>query len=75
LAYHTTYKSYYEIEKSIEDNPLFDTNKAQKKTKGFCRADKQTIAIKADIIVDHFISQLVIQKAEGKSESNSSNSK
>ena len=31
LANYTTYKSYYEIEKSIEDNPLFDTAKAQKK--------------------------------------------
>ena len=30
LANYTTYKSYYEIEKSIVDNPLFDTKKAQK---------------------------------------------
>ena len=31
LANYTTYKSYYEIQKSVEDNPLFDTKKAQKK--------------------------------------------
>jgi type I restriction enzyme R subunit len=31
LANYTTYKSYYEIEKSIQENPLFDTVKAQKK--------------------------------------------
>ncbi|EFJ2237412.1 type I restriction endonuclease subunit R, partial [Escherichia coli] len=31
LANYTTYKSYYEIEKSIADNPEFDTKKAQKK--------------------------------------------
>lgn len=30
LANYTTYKSYYEIEKSIADNPEFDTKKAQK---------------------------------------------
>jgi type I restriction enzyme, R subunit len=35
LANYTTYKSYYELEKSIEDNPLFDTAKAQKKLKAF----------------------------------------
>ena len=29
LSNYTTYRSYYEIEKSIEDNPLFDTKKAQ----------------------------------------------
>ena len=31
LANYTTYKSYYEIQKSIEENPLFDSKKAQKK--------------------------------------------
>ena len=67
LANYTTYKSYYEIEKSIEDNPLFDTNKAQKKLKAFVEQHKQTIAIKADIIVDHFISRIVnTKKLKGK---------
>ncbi|MGZ9676411.1 type I restriction endonuclease subunit R [Flavobacterium sp. GNP001] len=67
LANYTTYKSYYEIEKSIEDNPLFDTNKAQKKLRAFVEQDKQTIAIKADIMVDHFISKLVnTKKLKGK---------
>ena len=67
LANYTTYKSYYEIEKSIEANPLFDTNKAQKKLRAFVEQDKQTIAIKADIILDHFISKLVnTKKLKGK---------
>ncbi|MDD2674784.1 MAG: type I restriction endonuclease subunit R [Flavobacterium sp.] len=67
LANYTTYKSYYEIEKSIEDNPLFDTNKAQKKLRAFVEQDKQTIAIKADIILDHFITKLVnTKKLKGK---------
>jgi type I restriction enzyme R subunit len=67
VANYTTYKSYYEIEKSIEDNPLFDTNKAQKKLRAFVEQDKQTIAIKADIILDHFISKLVnTKKLKGK---------
>ncbi len=62
LANYTTYKSYYEIEKSIEDNPLFDTNKAQKKLRAFVEQHKQTIAIKADIVVDHFITKIVNTK-------------
>lgn len=67
LANYTTYKSYYEIEKSIEDNPLFDTNKAQKKLRAFVEQHKQTIAIKADIVVDHFISKIVnTKKLKGK---------
>lgn len=27
IANYTTYKSYYEIEKSIQDNPEFDSKK------------------------------------------------
>lgn len=62
LANYTTYKSYYEIEKSIEDNPLFDTAKAQKKLRAFVERDKQTIATKAEIMFDHFITNVVNKK-------------
>lgn len=67
LANYTTYKSYYEIEKSIEDNPLFDTAKAQKKLRKFVEQNKQTIATKAEVMLDHFISSLVkTKKLKGK---------
>lgn len=67
LANYTTYKSYYEIEKSIEDNPLFDTTKAQKKLKAYVESHEQTIGTKAEIMVDHFISKLVnTKKLKGK---------
>ena len=67
LANYTTYKSYYEIEKSIIDNPLFDTVKAQKKLKAFVERDPQTIATKAEIMADHFLSKLVnTKKLKGK---------
>lgn len=62
LANYTTYKSYYEIEKSIEENPLFDTLRAQKKLRTFVEQNKQTIGTKADIMLDHFISKLVNTK-------------
>lgn len=67
LANYTTYKSYYEIEKSIQDNPLFDTKKAQKKLRAYVERHKQTIGTKADIIVEHFISKIYnTKKLKGK---------
>ncbi len=67
LANYTTYKSYYEIEKSIQENPLFDTVKAQKKLRAFVERDAQTIATKAEIILDHFINKIAnTKKLKGK---------
>jgi len=62
LANYTTYKSYYEIEKSIEENPLFDSQKAQKKLKAFVESDQRTIDTKAEVILDHFIPNIVNKK-------------
>ena len=62
LANYTTYKSYYEIVKSIEENPLFDTAKAQKKLKKYVESDKATIATKAEIMLEHFITKIVNTK-------------
>ena len=67
LANYTTYKSYYEIEKSIEENPLFESRKAQNKLRDFVERDKRTIATKAEIILDHFLSKVVnVKKLKGK---------
>lgn len=67
LANYTTYKSYYEIEKSIQDNPLFDTKKAQKKLRAYVERHKQTIGTKAEIIIEHFISKVYnTKKLKGK---------
>ncbi|WP_349254906.1 type I restriction endonuclease subunit R, partial [Xanthomarina sp.] len=62
LANYTTLKSYYEIEKSIEENPLFDSTKAQKKLRAYVEQHQQTINTKAEIILDHFIPKIVNQK-------------
>lgn len=67
LANYTTYKSYYEIKKSIQDNPLFDTKKAQKKLRAYVERHKQTIGTKAEIIIEHFISKVYnTKKLKGK---------
>ncbi|MGQ1943969.1 type I restriction endonuclease subunit R [Ornithobacterium rhinotracheale] len=67
LSNYTTYKSYYEIEKSIEDNPWFDTAKAQKKLKSFVEKHNQTIATKAKIMIKHFLNKVYnAKKLKGK---------
>lgn len=67
LANYTTYRSYYEIQKSIEDNPVFDTAKAQKKLRAYVERHPQTIAAKAEIMLDHFIPQVVnTRRLKGK---------
>lgn len=67
LANYTTYRSYYEITKSIADNPIFDTVKAQKKLRAYVERSQQTIDIKAEIMLDHFTEQVVnTKKLKGK---------
>jgi type I restriction enzyme R subunit len=67
LANYTTYKSYYEIEKSISENPEFDTKKAQKKLRGYVERSQQTIDTKAEIMLEHFIPHIVnAKKLKGK---------
>jgi len=62
LANYTTFKSFYEIRKSIEDNPKFESKKAQKALKAYVEAQQQTIYAKADIMLEHFIDNVVNKK-------------
>ncbi|MEM6838754.1 MAG: DEAD/DEAH box helicase family protein [Cyanobacteria bacterium P01_C01_bin.120] len=62
LANYTTYRSYYEIQKSIQENPLFDTAKAQRKLREKVEGDYRTIQSKADVMVSHFIEHVWKQK-------------
>ena len=67
LSNYTTYTSYYEIVKSIDDNPYFRTDKAQKRLRGFVEKNPSTIATKTEIIIDHFINNVVkTNKLKGK---------
>ena len=67
LANYTTYKSYYEIEKSIAENPEFNTKKAQRKLRAYVERSQQTIDTKAEIMLEHFISSVVnAKKLRGK---------
>src|SRR5690606_7482131 len=40
----------------------FDTAKAQKKLKDFVERHQQTVQVKAEIMLDHFVSKIVNQK-------------
>jgi len=66
LANYTTYRSYYEIQKSIEDNPEFNTKKAQKKLRSFVESHASTIEVKSNIIIDHFVSKVWKNKMKGQ---------
>src|SRR5690606_23907952 len=64
---YTTYKSYYELSKSIEDNPMFDSAKAQKKLRTYVEKHQQTINTKAEIMLDHFLTSVYKpKKLKGK---------
>lgn len=62
LANYTSYKSYYELQKSIADNPLFQTAKAQKKLHAHVQGNEITIKVKAEVMVQHFIDHVVKKK-------------
>lgn len=54
LTNYTTYRSYYELTKSIEDNPQFNNEKAQKMLRRLVERDPKTIKEKAEVMLDHF---------------------
>ena len=58
ISNYTTFKSYYQIQKTIKDDPKFDTNKAQKALKAYVEHTKQTINTKAEIMLDHFMDNI-----------------
>ena len=62
LSNYTTYKSYYQIRKSVEDNPRFDSAKAQKRLKAYVEKNPTTIHAKAEIMLDHFMNHVVMPK-------------
>ncbi len=59
LRNYTTYRSYYEIEKSVAENPNFQSDKAQARLKAFVESDARTIEAKAGVMLDHFHDQVV----------------
>ena len=65
LAYYTPVQSYYKLAKTIEEDPEFDVNKAQKKLRRFVEGHDHAIRLKAEIIVDHFHEHVLAQNKIG----------
>ena len=61
LKHYTPVQSYYKLAKTIEDDPKFDTKKAQKKLRRFVEGHDHAIRLKAEIMVDHFHDQVLAQ--------------
>ena len=54
LSNYTTYTSYYELAKSIEDNPEYNEAKAQKKLRRKVEREPKTIREKAEVMLAYF---------------------
>jgi type I restriction enzyme R subunit len=57
LKNYTTYKSFYEISKKIQDDPSLNTSKASKSLARFVSLHPTNIEAKTEIIIEHFRSR------------------
>ena len=65
LQTYTTVNSYYRLTKRIEGDPEFDTKRAQKKLRRYVENHEHAVRQKAEIMVDHFLSQVIGQRKIG----------
>lgn len=68
LKNYTTYNSYYKINKAIENDPSFDTRKAQKKLRAYVESHPHSIKEKTKVMIDHYQSD-VRRQIKGKAKS------
>jgi len=59
LQSYTPVQSYYRLVKTVQDDPLFDTKRAQKKLRRYVERHEHAIRLKAEIMVDHFHEQVI----------------
>ena len=59
LKYYTPISSYYKLMKTVENDPMFDKKRAQKKLRSFVESDSYTVSQKAQMMVDHFHEQVI----------------
>ena len=63
LKNYTPIDSFYRLMKTVEDDPMFDKKRAQKKLRNFVESSAFTIGKKAAMMVEHFHEQVI---AKGK---------
>jgi type I restriction enzyme R subunit len=59
LKSYTPVDSYYNLVKTIESDPKFDTKRAKKKLRRYVESNDHAIGLKAEIMVDHFHEQVM----------------
>ena len=62
LQNYTTYNSFYEIIKTIDDNPVIKDKKAIKRMKQLVESHPKVISQKVDIIIEHFMENVIKAK-------------
>lgn len=65
LKNYTPVQSYYRLEKRIETDPEFDVRRAKKKLRSYVEGNDHAISVKASIMVDHFLEQVVAPRKIG----------
>ncbi|OIJ13555.1 DEAD/DEAH box helicase [Anaerobacillus alkalilacustris] len=65
LKEYTPINSYYKIAKIVEDDPMFDKKKAQKKLRKYVESNEKAISLKAEIMVDHFHDHVIAKRKVG----------
>lgn len=65
IANYTTVDSFYHVAKTVEDDPDFDKVRALKKIRHYVESHDKAIRRKAEIMVDHFIAQVMGAKKIG----------
>jgi type I restriction enzyme R subunit len=59
LRNYTPVDSYFKLIKKIEDDPEFDTKKANKKLRRYVESHDHAVRLKTEIMVDHFHEQVL----------------
>ncbi|MFT4038727.1 MAG: DEAD/DEAH box helicase family protein [Thermomicrobiales bacterium] len=65
LAHYTPVKSYYKLVTTLEADPEVDTRQAGKKLRAFVENHSHAIGEKAEIMVDHFLANVLGQHKIG----------
>jgi type I restriction enzyme R subunit len=65
LKFYTPVDSYYKLVKRVEDDPEFDSKRANKKLRRYVEGHEHAIRMKAEIMVDHFHEQVLAQNKVG----------
>ena len=67
LGNHTTIDSYFNLVKKVDDDPEFDSKRAQRKLRKYVEGHEYAIATKAEIMVDHFHESVFLpRKIDGR---------